>query len=118
MRFLWIRSLLFALVQYYQMLLGSTLPRSLTAIHIANCLQQHTCALSLLQTLAEIALPVLFMALLVWIKSITTAFDSPNVAYVCGQAKPFQYTEHLTPSASLVSCLTKPDVCTTPDYYR
>jgi hypothetical protein len=93
--------------------------------HIAALLQRNlyhihcTCALSLqLQTLAEIALPVLFMALLVWIKSITTAFDSPNVAYVCGQAKPFQYTEHLTPTASLVSCLTKPDVCTTPDYYR
>ena len=37
-----------------------------------------------ISTTAEILLPVLFMALLILIKSITSKYDSPNIAYYCG----------------------------------
>ncbi|CAN0277728.1 unnamed protein product, partial [Phaeothamnion confervicola] len=43
------------------------------------------------QTLLEIAIPVGFMLLLRWIKSVSTVIDQPNVAYACGQAFPWYY---------------------------
>lgn len=62
------------------------------------------------------------MVLLVWIKSLTTVFDSPNVAYVCGQTIPWQFEEDLDPATALnsplVKCLRKPDKCTAEHYYR
>ncbi|CAM9315593.1 unnamed protein product [Choristocarpus tenellus] len=74
------------------------------------------------QTLAEVTIPALFMLLLVWIKSITTTYDSPNVAYTCGQTRPWMYQEQLDFSDlfsnPLVECLLKPPDCETDSYYR
>lgn len=40
-------------------------------------------------TAAELFLPVIFMALLILIKQITSSYDSPNVSYSCGNAVNF-----------------------------
>lgn len=75
-------------------------------------------------TLGEILIPVFFMALLILIKSITSVYDSPNVAYYCGQAFPWFYSESLpTPwnpndPPPPTSCAFKPAECTTPNYYQ
>jgi hypothetical protein len=39
-------------------------------------------------TFAEIMLPVVFMALLILIKLVTTKYDSPNIAFYCGNTFP------------------------------
>ena len=74
-------------------------------------------------TAAELFLPVIFMALLILIKQITSSYNSPNVAYSCGNAFPWSYTTYfdssnvLSPS-SAVNCLLKPDVCHESNYYQ
>ncbi|CBJ29591.1 conserved unknown protein [Ectocarpus siliculosus] len=74
------------------------------------------------QTLAEVTIPALFMLLLVWIKSLTTVYDSPATNYTCGQTIPWQYEESLDPATMLQSplfkCLQKPPGCTAENYYR
>ncbi|CAM9424100.1 unnamed protein product, partial [Ectocarpus fasciculatus] len=74
------------------------------------------------QTLAEVTIPALFMLLLVWIKSLTTVYDSPATNYTCGQTIPWQYEESLDASTMLQSplfkCLQKPPECTADNYYR
>ena len=62
--------------------------RQLQAILWKNWLLKKTHAMS---TLAEIALPIGFMGLLILIKSITSVSDSPNIAYHCGQTYPWYY---------------------------
>lgn len=76
-----------------------------------------------ISTAAEILLPVLFMALLILIKSITSTYDSPNIAYYCGNIYPWNYYTDLDPSnifneTSPLQCLYKPDECTEKNYYR
>lgn len=67
---------------------------------------------------------VAFMALLILIKSITNKYDSPNVAYYCGNAYPWYYEDGTSLNASnvltspLVQCLEKPTECTTENYYK
>lgn len=62
------------------------------------------------------------MLLLVWIKSLTTVYDSPATNYTCGQTIPWQYEESLEPATMLQSplfqCLKKPPECTADNYYR
>ena len=53
-------------------------------------------------TLAELLIPVIAMALLTLLKSISTDYDSPNVAYACGPAASFMSADE-----SLV-CTAKP----------
>lgn len=65
----------------------------------------------------QVAIPVLFIGLLVWIKSICTEIDAPSVAYACGQTAGFDgyYTESLRDYAGnlsgvpLLQCLRPPD---------
>ena len=73
--------------------------------------------------LAELFLPVLFMALLILIKSITNVYDSPNVAYFCGNTYPWYYASSIDTSQNLLleppfTCSQKPSVCTTSNYYQ
>lgn len=69
-------------------------------------------------------LPGLFMLLLVWIKSLTTVFDSPTAAYTCGQTIPWQYEKRLPKNPvelldnPLIKCLQQPPSCTEKNYYR
>lgn len=62
------------------------------------------------------------MLLLVWIKSLTTVFDSPAASYTCGQTIPWQYEDSLSPAAfvesPLFGCLQRPPNCTADEYYR
>jgi hypothetical protein len=70
-------------------------------------------------TLAELLLPVGFMALLILIKSITSVYDSPDIAYHCGNSDPWQYGSSLAPDATQpYNCLFKPAECETNSYYR
>lgn len=64
------------------------------------------------------------MALLILIKSITSQYDSPNVAYYCGNAFPWYYedgsslnTSNLL-SSPLVQCLEQPQECVEDNYYK
>lgn len=72
----------------------------------------------------QVSLPALFMLLLVWIKSLTTVYDSPTAAYTCGQTIPWQYEEHLPINPSrlisnpLIKCLQQPPECSAAHYYR
>jgi hypothetical protein len=77
----------------------------------------------MLSSLSEIIIPVLFMTLLILIKSVTTTYDSPNVAYYCGQASPWfysssfnisRYNTDLTP----FQCQLQPSQCTENNYYQ
>eukprot|EP00599_Poterioochromonas_sp_BG-1_P016760 CAMPEP_0173165656 /NCGR_PEP_ID=MMETSP1105-20130129/21518_1 /TAXON_ID=2985 /ORGANISM="Ochromonas sp., Strain BG-1" /LENGTH=1579 /DNA_ID=CAMNT_0014086689 /DNA_START=11 /DNA_END=4746 /DNA_ORIENTATION=+ len=73
--------------------------------------------------LAELLLPVLFMAILIGIKAITTKYDSPNVAYFCGETYPWFYTDTTDLGTALnrtgpFQCLQKPDQCVASNYYQ
>lgn len=76
---------------------------------------------SLLLT-GQVIIPALFMLLLVWIKSLTSVYDSPATLYSCGQTLPWQYEEHLDPFtfdySPLLHCLQKPPNCSADNYYR
>lgn len=76
----------------------------------------------LLAFLVEILLPVVFMALLILIKQITTKYDSPNVAFYCGQTYPWLYSSgfdsNQPDSFQLLSCLEKPKTCSASNYYE
>lgn len=73
---------------------------------------------------AQVGLPCMFMLLLVWIKSLTSVFDNPTAAYVCGQTIPWLYEESLPTdpeellNSTMFRCLTKPAHCTAEHYYR
>lgn len=78
-----------------------------------------------LGTLAEICLPVLFMALLIILKNISTLDTSPNIAYYCGQSFPWFYTSYGNISVDssnlgqvLLQCLKLPDTCEAQQYYQ
>lgn len=64
------------------------------------------------------------MGLLVWIKSISSIYDSPPVSYVCGQTMPWQFEDSLPYDPArllddpLIKCLEKPSGCTAENYYR
>ncbi|RYH30059.1 hypothetical protein EON65_06455 [archaeon] len=74
--------------------------------------------------LAELFLPVAFMALLILIKSITSVYDSPNVAYYCGNTYPWSYSA--TPPQTLEQlvtkspyyCTQKPNTCSVGHYFE
>ena len=74
---------------------------------------------------AEILLPVGFMALLIIIKGITKVYDSPNVAYYCGNAYPWFYSSslHINDLNNVWTdipaiCVKKPDECSVKHYYQ
>lgn len=70
--------------------------------------------------LAELLLPAVFMYLLVYIKSISTVFESPTIAYYCGNAFPWYYSHSLTDSIKTLapfSCVLKPTTCHLDNYY-
>ena len=70
---------------------------------------------------AERLLQVLFMALLILIKSITDVFESPNVAYYCGNIYPWYYSASSLldlSGTSPISCTNKPAECTADHYYQ
>ncbi|CAM9264642.1 unnamed protein product [Heterosigma akashiwo] len=75
-----------------------------------------------ISTSFEIAVPMLFMFLLVWIKSLTKVYDSPAVSYACGQTPPWFYTDQINPmdpqSTQLLTCLEKPIQCGAEHYYH
>ncbi len=63
------------------------------------------------------------MTLLIFIKSITTAYDSPNIAYYCGNAYPWYYgstMDYYEPFGQQVpfTCTQKPSSCSTDHYYE
>ena len=73
--------------------------------------------------LAELFLPVIFMALLIMIKSLTDVYDSPSVAYYCGNAYPWFYSspnslDELVTQDGPFDCLVKPATCSLPHYYQ
>lgn len=77
---------------------------------------------NVLSLLAELFLPVLFMSLLILIKSITDVYDSPTIAYYCGQAYPWFYSagfsaDFPTPPAPF-QCIVKPNSCNAQNYYQ
>ncbi|KAJ1435103.1 hypothetical protein B484DRAFT_417255, partial [Ochromonadaceae sp. CCMP2298] len=57
------------------------------------------------------------MALLILIKSITAVYDSPNVAYYCGNTYPWYYSSIDSGSGVPLTCLTKPPSCSEDHYY-
>lgn len=70
-------------------------------------------------TLSEILIPILFMCLLIWIKTLSTAYDSPNIAYYCGQAAPWYYSDGISPiDVTPYQCLVKPPQCDQENYYQ
>lgn len=79
---------------------------------------------SLTGFIAEIMLPVGFMAILVAIKNVTTVYDSPAVAYYCGNTFPWFYTSLFPiPDISLftevpVVCTQQPSTCDAHHYYQ
>lgn len=65
------------------------------------------------------------MALLIFIKNITTTYDSPNIAFHCGNAQPWYYNdEYITygqPNVGKIvpfTCTQKPVGCSTGHYYQ
>jgi len=63
------------------------------------------------------------MALLIMIKSLTDVYDSPSVAYYCGNAYPWFYSspnslEELVTQDGPFDCLVKPATCSLPHYYQ
>lgn len=70
---------------------------------------------------AELFLPVAFMALLILIKSVTDVYDSPAVAFYCGNVYPWYYSEtftYTTESQIPLTCTQKPLTCQTDNYYQ
>lgn len=73
-----------------------------------------------LSTILEIVLPILFMALLTYLKSMTYILESPAIAYYCGNTWPWFHSNSLTESASSYipfKCSVKPATCQTENYY-
>lgn len=77
---------------------------------------------NVITAILQVTIPALFMLLLVWIKSLTTVFDSPSASYSCGQTIPWQYEDGLDPASvvqtPLFQCLQRPPNCTEDKYYR
>jgi hypothetical protein len=70
---------------------------------------------------AELFLPVVFMALLIYIKSVTDIYDSPAVAYYCGNAYPWYYNptfDYTTDPQIPFTCTQKPLECQVDHYYQ
>jgi hypothetical protein len=74
-------------------------------------------------SLLELLLPIGFGCLLILLKSVATVYESPNVAYSCGPARPFD-DRVPDPPASLawLECYVPPqelqppgDTCTAPE---
>lgn len=63
-------------------------------------------------TTAEIVLPVFFMSILIIIKTITSVYDSPNIAYYCGNTVGGYALDNLG------ECQIEPDTCSEDKYYQ
>ena len=63
-------------------------------------------------------MPVAFMFLLVWLKTLATQWDSPSIAYYCGQTYPWNYAEDVTDFQKISECTVKPQVCEEKNYYQ
>mmetsp|Transcript_62430 Transcript_62430/g.122842 ORF Transcript_62430/g.122842 Transcript_62430/m.122842 type:complete len:2323 (-) Transcript_62430:80-7048(-) len=70
--------------------------------------------------MAEILLPVIFMALLIMIKNLTSVYNSPSIAYYCGNAYPWFYTSTIgdIDNNKPLTCLQQPDTCDVDNYYK
>ena len=93
--------------------------RQLGAILKKNALLR---AYSPLSTIIEICMPIAFMFLLVYFKTLATQYDSPPVAYACGQTYPWQYASTTSELLTDAQCLNIPDTCNPPQgrnkYYQ
>lgn len=77
-------------------------------------------------TFAEIFLPALSVSLLIVLKSLSEVYDSPNVAFYCGQAFPWFYSQSLNYTALSLSnvgnifaqCVEEPLDCRNLNYYQ
>lgn len=63
------------------------------------------------------------MGLLILIKTITSVYDSPNVAYFCGNTYPWFYNTFPVQGDALLDsvpyvCTQKPATCTLDHYYE
>ena len=60
-------------------------------------------------SLIELALPIGFASLLILLKDLADVYDSPNVAYSCGPARPFDdSTPGLPPDLGWLGCYQRP----------
>lgn len=72
-------------------------------------------------SLVELALPIGFAALLILLKDLADVYDSPNVAYSCGPARPFDNsTAGLPPDLGWLGCYQRPEqpLCPIDTYYQ
>ena len=70
-------------------------------------------------------IPVLFMCLLILIKTLTTKYESPDVAYYCGQAAPWFYDANVYSAnqndqmqITPYQCQFEPTQCSLDNYYQ
>lgn len=102
------------------MLIDSLWARQLRVILWKNYLLKKA---NIISFLAEIFIPVLFMCLLIYIKSIVDVYDSPNVSYYCGNVFPWFYSasvdDVIQSGNSFIpfSCAIKPATCIADNYY-
>jgi len=93
--------------------------RQLFAILKKNVLLK---ACSPLSSIIEICIPVGFMALLVYFKTLATIYDSPPIAYYCGQTAPWNYASSVADPGPDAQCVLPPDTCAPPQgmskYYQ
>ena len=59
-------------------------------------------------------MPIAFMFLLVWLKTLSTQYSSPSIAYTCGQTYPWNYAGSTSSedAAKLLQCNIQPAECT------
>ena len=72
-------------------------------------------------SLIELALPIGFASLLILLKDLADVYDSPNVAYSCGPARPFDdSTPGLPPDLGWLGCYQRPaePLCPIDTYYQ
>ena len=72
-------------------------------------------------SIVELLLPIGFAALLILLKDLADVYDSPNVAYSCGPARPFDNTTAgLPPDLGWLGCYQRPELplCPIETYYQ
>eukprot|EP01044_Picomonas_judraskeda_P023217 COSAG03_NODE_6021_length_1129_cov_2.721359_1_plen_234_part_10 len=72
-------------------------------------------------SIVELLLPIGFAALLILLKDLADVYDSPNVAYSCGPARPFDSTTAgLPPDLGWLGCYQRPELplCPIETYYQ
>lgn len=65
----------------------------------------------------QILTPIAFMFLLVWLKTLSTQYSSPSIAYTCGQTYPWNYASSPSSYPDLLQCNNIPTSCQQQNYY-